>query len=287
KKRALKKLRKETSRRKQEAQQADAKRSKRGLAKKDYDARQRIDAARVTGRDGHAGKLQRQLQGRLDQMQSEFDDIKLQKEYTLGIWLPGSVSKRNYLLHLPGGDLPLGENKQLAFPALSITPQDRIAMSGPNGAGKSTLIRHILQHLNAEAEHITYVPQEIDLRNSRQILEQATSLTGDKLGHLMNIVSRLNSRPERLLQSSDPSPGEIRKLLLALGMTREPHIIIMDEPTNHLDLPSIECLENALANCPCALLLVSHDEYFLRKLTTIRWSLSALDDSTLFHLKIN
>jgi ATPase subunit of ABC transporter with duplicated ATPase domains len=48
----------------------------------------------------------------------------------------------------------------------------------------------------------------------------------------------------------------------------------MDEPTNHLDLPSIECLENALRDCPCGLLLVSHDRRFLDALTTIQWSIS-------------
>jgi ATPase subunit of ABC transporter with duplicated ATPase domains len=47
----------------------------------------------------------------------------------------------------------------------------------------------------------------------------------------------------------------------------------MDEPTNHLDLPSIECLENALSEAPCALLLVSHDERFLSRLATVRWEL--------------
>jgi macrolide transport system ATP-binding/permease protein len=46
---------------------------------------------------------------------------------------------------------------------------------------------------------------------------------------------------------------------------------MVDEPTNHLDLPSIECLENALAECPCGLLLVSHDESFLERLETGRW----------------
>jgi ATPase subunit of ABC transporter with duplicated ATPase domains len=49
----------------------------------------------------------------------------------------------------------------------------------------------------------------------------------------------------------------------------------MDEPTNHLDLPSIECLERALADCPAALLLVSHDVRFLRRLTRTRWDISA------------
>ncbi len=52
----------------------------------------------------------------------------------------------------------------------------------------------------------------------------------------------------------------------------------MDEPTNHLDLPSIECLENALAECPCGLLLVSHDERFLARLARTRWE---IDNGTL------
>ena len=91
----------------------------------------------------------------------------------------------------------------------------------------------------------------------------------------MTIVSRLNSRPERLLNSLEPSPGEIRKLLLALGMAMLPHIIVLDEPTNHLDIASIQCLEAALADCPCALVLVSHDVYFLQRLTTINWHLQA------------
>jgi ATPase subunit of ABC transporter with duplicated ATPase domains len=56
-------------------------------------------------------------------------------------------------------------------------------------------------------------------------------------------------------------------------MIRVPHIIIMDEPTNHMDLPSIECLEHALAECPCCLLLVSHDKHFLKKLTQKQWDI--------------
>ena len=52
----------------------------------------------------------------------------------------------------------------------------------------------------------------------------------------------------------------------------------MEEPTNHMDLPSILCLEQALADCPCAMLLVSHDEAFLEKITAINWHLTC-DDS--------
>jgi ATPase subunit of ABC transporter with duplicated ATPase domains len=93
----------------------------------------------------------------------------------------------------------------------------------------------------------------------------------------MTAVSRLGSRPARLLESDEPSPGEVRKLLLGFGIARRPYLIIMDEPTNHLDLPSIECLEDALDGCPCGLLLVSHDLPFLSRLTRIRWHITPAD----------
>lgn len=273
KKQALKKLQKEALRRRELAKQSKKRVSKRGLAVKDHDAKAKINGARVTGKDGVGGKLQRQLQGRLAQGQSQLENIKVKKEYTMGIWLPGSMSKRDFLLELPANSLLLGKQKRLSYPALTIKPHDRIALTGPNGAGKSTLIRHIVDSLNVPEEHITYVPQEIDTIRSKKILDRVLSLPDHQLGHLMTIISRLNSRPHRLLDSIEPSPGEMRKLLLALGMTREPHVIIMDEPTNHMDLPSIECLEQALVECPCSLILVSHDKIFLKKLTQRQWNI--------------
>jgi ATPase subunit of ABC transporter with duplicated ATPase domains len=273
-KKAYKTLRKEAVRRRGLAEQSHKLRSKRGLATKDHDGREKRDRVRVSGKDGVGGKLQRQLKGRLEQTRKNLDNINIKKQHTLGIWLPGSVSRRNFILELLAGSLSLGEHKQLYYPELHIGPEVRIAVTGSNGAGKSTLIRLIVDSLNVSKEHITYVPQEIDLSQSQEILGQVRALPKDKLGHLMTIVSRLGSRPEKLLNSDEPSPGETRKLLLAIGMTRTPHIIIMDEPTNHIDLASIECLEQALKDCPCSLLLVSHDRYFLGKLTNREWNIT-------------
>ena len=274
-KHSYKTLQREAARRRELAIKSQKMRSKRGLARKDHDAREKKDRARVSGKDGVGGKLQRQLKGRLAQTRKNLENIIVKRQHTLGIWLPGSVSKRNFLLELSAGSLPLGRQKQLWYPELHISPEDRIALTGPNGAGKSTLIQFIVDSLNVSKKHITYVPQEIDLNQSQDILAQALALPKDKLGHLMTIVSRLGSRPEKLLNSNEPSPGETRKLLLAIGMTYTPHIIIMDEPTNHMDLPSIECLEQALKNCPCSLLLVSHDRYFLSMLTSKEWVIAA------------
>ncbi len=273
--RAYQKIRREAARREALAKQAQSKRSKRGLAIRDHDAREKKDRARVSGKDGVGGKLRRQLSGQLARAQQRSEAARVKKEHELGIWLPGSTSKRNTLLELPADSLPLGDRKRLAYPDLAITPNDRIALTGDNGSGKSTLVRHLLAALEVPAEQRAYVPQEIDADESRRMLDRARRLANEPLGRLMTIVSRLGSRPDRLLASDQPSPGETRKLLLALGMVHAPHIIVLDEPTNHMDLPSIEALETALADCPCALLLVSHDQRFLERLTRATWHIDA------------
>jgi ATPase subunit of ABC transporter with duplicated ATPase domains len=137
------------------------------------------------------------------------------------------------------------------------------------------LIRQIVASLNLQSSRVLYIPQEVTHTTSRELLAKITDLPPDSLGLLMTIVSRLNSRPVNLITSQGPSPGETRKLMLALGILQQPHIIIMDEPTNHMDLPSITCLEKALKDCPCAILLASHDRVFLSAITQIRWDIAA------------
>jgi ATPase subunit of ABC transporter with duplicated ATPase domains len=266
-----KRLQREIVQRREKAASEHAVRSKRGLAPKDSDGREKIDRARVT--DSKAGQPLRQLSGKAAQTREALNAALVAKEYETGIWLPGSRSRRNTLVSLAAGDIDLGDNRRLRFPRLDMKPDERIAISGRNGAGKSTLIRHILHKANVPGDKVVYMPQEVDALSAQRLLENARSIPSKQLGQVMNIVSRLGSRPGQLLESRNPSPGEIRKLLLALGMARAPHLIVMDEPTNHLDLPSIEALEAALADCPCGLLLVSHDERFVAPLAATRWAL--------------
>jgi ATPase subunit of ABC transporter with duplicated ATPase domains len=268
-------LEREAVRRREEAARAHAKRSKRGLDRKDHDARFKKNLARVTGKDATGGKLLRQLAGRLEQARRKEEDISVTKTYALGMWLPGAYSTRNVLFALPADILPLGPERQLHVPDLMMQPKDRIALTGPNGGGKSTLIRHLVGITTLPCERLLYIPQEIDRHTAQELLTRVRGLPREQRGHLMTLVRRLGSRPPRLLETAEPSPGEIRKLLLALGIMQSPHLIIMDEPTNHLDLPSIACLEAALAECPCGLLLVSHDQYLLRRVTTTRWHIAA------------
>jgi macrolide transport system ATP-binding/permease protein len=241
----------------------------------DHDGRAKRNLAKLTGKDAYAGKMVAQMRQRAGRVATQRAEMSVKKHYETGIWVEGaSFMPRDFLLRLSAGQVPLGDGRQLQHPDLAIGGTDRIALTGANGLGKSTLIRHLLAQLQLTAEKCVSVPQEVSAEDSRALLEAIKRLPKDERGRVMTTISRLGSRPGRLLESALPSPGEVRKLLLALGIVRGPHFIVMDEPTNHMDLPSIVCLEEALADCPCAMLLVSHDEAFLDQITTTRWSLT-------------
>jgi ATPase subunit of ABC transporter with duplicated ATPase domains len=245
----------------------------------DHDGRAQRNLAKMSGKDAYAGKMVAQMNQRAGKVATQRSEISVKKRYETGIWVDGaSFMPRDFLLRLPAGSLPLGGGRHLHFPDLAIGGTTRIALSGANGLGKSTLIQHLLGHLKLAAEKLVHVPQEISAEDSRTLLDAVKRLPNDELGRVMITISRLGSRPARLLESALPSPGEVRKLLLALGIVRGPHLIVMDEPTNHMDLPGILCLEQALEDCPCAVLLVSHDEAFLEKITVTDWHLTRDDD---------
>ena len=281
------KLERATGEFRREASRADRQRSKRGLSPRDRDAREKINRARLSGKDKLAGRRLRQLEGRLQQSRDTSANLakSLKKQAQLGISIPGTHLSRDVLVRIPEGRRSLGNSRTMAHPDLTICPQDRIALVGANGSGKSTLVRSIYEGLGADKNVVTYLAQEIDAQTSSEIIRYARSLSGDLLGAVMTVVSRLGSDPRRLLDSRVPSPGEVRKLVLGLGIAQASSFLILDEPTNHLDLPSIECVEMALRDYACGILVVSHDDRFLRRLTKIRWCLD-VDESASSRLRV-
>ncbi len=273
-KKEYKKIERIAKKHRSNASMADAKRSKKGVSRKDSDGRAKIDLARLTGKDAVAGKLLNQIEGRKRQTSDKLKNIKVKKTYRTGIRQQGEQIKRKFLFSIPEGCLKIGQNRILKHPTLMMKPGDRIALTGDNGIGKSTLIGHIVNALTLPPDKITYIPQEIDQKRSKEIISEINHLPEDQRGFTMTLVSRLGSRPNRLVESDVPSPGEMRKILLAMGVSCMPSLIIMDEPTNHLDLVSIECLEEAFEDFTAGLLLVSHDQRFLERLTESRWHIT-------------
>ena len=272
--RQLTRLQSERKRRQVEAGKADRKRSKRGLSPKDSDGRAKRDLARMSGKDGQAGRRLSQLDGRYKRLKEQLDNAFVKKQTSSRITLQGEHAQQDILLRIEPGFLHLGHERKLHFPELVVTPMDQIGIIGPNGAGKSTLIRQLVKHKAIPENRLVYIPQEINPDHAHQILSGVRQMPKTIRGKLFSYVACLGSDARRLLETERPSPGELRKLKLVLGMTGTPCLIVMDEPTNHLDLLSIKALEKALGACHCALILVSHHLSFLRNLVTTIWQLT-------------
>jgi ATPase subunit of ABC transporter with duplicated ATPase domains len=245
--------------------------SKKRLDPKDSAGRGKINLARLSGKDRTGADLYKRMKDRLSRLDGRIENLSAPRRRKEGISLETSPAKMDRLCLLPAGNIPLGE-RSLSFPELPIRPGDRIALTGPNGAGKSSLIRLVLEHIPSRIG-VLYIPQEINIRDGETALEELERESEKNRGEILSRFSRLGSDPRLLLQSRQPSPGEIRKLLIARGVFSNPALIVMDEPTNHLDLSSVRLLEETLKQISCALLLVSHDERFLSLLTRTEWAI--------------
>ena len=291
-------IRREAERRRQRAEQSASRRSLRGVDPRDHDTREKIGRAVVTGKDGIAGRSRAVAAARLECAERPAEATFVERRYDGSVWMDVRPSARKVLFRAAAGALPLdggavsaagasaGDESSggvredgattgeagpvLRVPALTIGNTEHVALVGANGSGKTTLVRHVMARLDPDVP-CCYVPQEPTEAERRGALVRLGELLPDERGFVLGIVARLNSDPARLLEGGEPSPGELRKLMLALGMLGKPALIVMDEPTNHLDLHSTQALQELLAGFPGALLLVSHDAALLDAATGTRW----------------
>ena len=283
----------EAQRRREEASRVQARRSGKGIAKNDSDARAKKRHYIVSGQDGKAGKLSARMQDRLEKAEDDVANSKVEKRYDAHVWLDAEPSKRKVLFRMEPGRISVGESL-LSFPALFIGNTDHIGLVGDNGSGKTTLVKKIIASISADTSSIDtslidtsfmdvtantgcadtrvlYIPQEPDVLQKEKTLKKMRELPSAQRGQVLSIVAQLNSDPDCILEGDTVSPGEMRKLMLALGILESPELLVMDEPTNYLDLGSTEALERLLSVYPGALLLVSHDASLVSLATSITW----------------
>jgi ATP-binding cassette subfamily F protein 3 len=160
---------------------------------------------------------------------------------------------------------------------LLIRHGERVGLVGPNGAGKSVLLKMILGELEADRGEIIigpsvevgyYAQQHETLEPSQTLIDVIRHAKecseADAVAFLLKFLYTYEQTRQRV---GDLSGGERSRLQLALLMISKANFLLLDEPTNNLDIASAEVLEEALDNFEGTLLCVSHDRYFLDRVT--------------------
>ena len=164
-------------------------------------------------------------------------------------------------------------------------PRDaRVAVVGPNGAGKTTLVRTLVGDLPplegyvsaAPAARVAYLEQaQAELTGDQTVLEAMRSAGALDDQEARDLLARFLFRGEEVDRAvAVLSGGERSRLALARLSLRHANLLVLDEPTNHLDLAAREQLESVLAAYEGTLVFVSHDRYFIDKLSTELWLIS-------------
>ncbi len=160
-----------------------------------------------------------------------------------------------------------------------LEPGDRIGIVGPNGAGKSTFLDILAGKTAAdggevvwgETVHLGYYDQEsAGLPDDQRIIDYIESLAplvrtsdGERVDAAQMLSWFLFSRPEQRAYIGALSGGERRRLYLLRTLLHQPNVLMLDEPTNDLDVQTLTVLEEFLDHFQGALIVVSHDRYFL------------------------
>ncbi|PEF60524.1 ABC transporter ATP-binding protein [Bacillus cereus] len=185
----------------------------------------------------------------------------------------------NDVLQVNDATIGYDENPIIEHVTMRLTRGDSVALVGPNGIGKSTLLKSIVNKLpllNGDVSFgsnvsVGYYDQEqANLTSSKRVLNELWDeypLQPEK--EIRTILGNFLFTGDDVLKPvSSLSGGQKARLALAKLMMQKSNLLILDEPTNHLDLNSKEILENALIDYPGTLLFVSHDRYFINRVTT-------------------
>ena len=169
-----------------------------------------------------------------------------------------------------------GEEPVLIGADLTVSRGERVGVVGPNGAGKSVLAKVLAGEL-APTEGTRWIGPSINtgyLPQDHAPTPDATplGLVRDTKpiyeGDAVRLLGRFLFRYEQARSPADSlSGGERTRLEFLLLMLKEPNFLVLDEPTNHLDIASMEILEAELERFPGTVVFVSHDRYFLDRLS--------------------
>ncbi len=232
--------------------------------------------------------------GRIQQAGEMMEDLAALKARnaqarTVEIDFSATHRQTRKLLTLKDVSKSLGGRTLFSHVNLVLSPGMKLGLLGRNGSGKSTLIRLLTGELaadtgevwRADGLRVVHFDQKRAQIDPTQTVRRALAPAGDNFVyrgapmHVSAWARKFLFRLDQLdMRVGDLSGGEQARILLADLVARPADLLILDEPTNDLDIPSLEVLEDSLAEFPGALVLVTHDRFMLDRIST---ELLALD----------
>lgn len=163
--------------------------------------------------------------------------------------------------------------------------KQRLAILGPNGCGKSTLLRVLTGGTDPDAGTVEWTRgqsfvsynQMLDELDPSETVTHAVNARPDSLA--LTATRKAVTRFLTMFQFSEAdkkarigtlSGGEKARVAMAQCLLSGASVLVLDEPTNHLDMTSAQVMERALAHFPGAVVVVSHDRFFIDKVATHR-----------------
>lgn len=254
---------------------AQAKRQEEMLAKEEE------FIARFAARASHAAQVQSRVKKleKIDRIEIPTEEKAIQFDWPVPPRGGDEVVKFEKLSKV--WKSPEGKDKLVFSEASGLVKRlDRVAVVGVNGAGKSTLLKIITGQAEA-SQGTMQLGASIEVgyfsQNSLDVLDPSSTIVDEVhshlptagLGQIRTLLGAFKfSGEEADKKISVLSGGEKSRVVLACILARPVNLLILDEPTNHLDIVSREILLDAVKNFPGTVMIVSHDRYFLREITT-------------------
>ncbi len=187
----------------------------------------------------------------------------------------GVASRAVHLVSVAGLAKTYDDRTLFADVSFGLTSDDHVGVVGRNGSGKSTLLRIVAREVEADAGEVVFnrrarvahLAQDPALPADATVVDVAGDVDDPHVQphDVEQLVDELGLDPQARVGSL--SGGQRRRVALARALLPESDLLILDEPTNHLDVDTIDWLEARLRQRTGGLLLVTHDRYFLERLT--------------------
>ncbi len=193
--------------------------------------------------------------------------------------LTPSVESGNDVLTITGLSKKFGENTLFSNLNIEVKRGEHVALIGANGTGKTTILK-IINRLVPKDDgiislgsrvRIGYYDQEHQVLSLHKTIFEEISDAYPDLNNtrIRNVLAAFLFTGEDVFKKiGDLSGGERGRVSLAKLMLSPANFLILDEPTNHLDIQSKEILEEAIRNYTGTVLVVSHDRYFINRIST-------------------